>query len=113
MKPHKHADLIKAWADGAQIQYHVGKNWVDIPDPGWAETVEYRIKPAETIVRNIIIQNGITTVADGTIIDLQWIQGLLLEAYTAHGHSDFAFAANKMAKVTGMPHSSITYETKE
>jgi hypothetical protein len=49
MKPHIHAEIIKAWADGAQIQY---KNedmisWEDMPvcNPNWFESVDYRVKP--------------------------------------------------------------------
>jgi hypothetical protein len=46
--PHKHAAVIKAWADGAQVQVNVGtenkKDWRDIPDPVWNAT-EYRVKP--------------------------------------------------------------------
>lgn len=47
MKPHKHAELIKAWADGATVQTwvdHAGK-WVDNFHPYWIESDEYRIKP--------------------------------------------------------------------
>ena len=43
-KPHKHADLIKAWADGAEIQIKQGGWWFDIKDPGWYTCEEYRIK---------------------------------------------------------------------
>jgi hypothetical protein len=43
---HKHADLIHAWADGAQIQ---GKSeyvdWKDLRYPNWSEDWQYRIKP--------------------------------------------------------------------
>jgi hypothetical protein len=46
-KPHKHAELIKAWADGAEIQYRADSNWYDCTSnsPMWDETQEYRIKP--------------------------------------------------------------------
>lgn len=51
-KPHKHAELIKAWADGAIIQERpINKlnnhwDWSDIEEPVWASTFyEYRIKP--------------------------------------------------------------------
>lgn len=46
MKPHKHAELIKAWADGAEIEVFSRYNddWMDCPDPTW-EQEEYRIKP--------------------------------------------------------------------
>lgn len=44
--PHKHAELIKAWADGAEIQLklNAGK-WGDCVDPYWNPELEYRIKP--------------------------------------------------------------------
>ncbi len=59
MKPHKHAELIKAWADGAKIQvYTMDINpktnvstpvWVDVAicdviEGDWSDA-EFRIKP--------------------------------------------------------------------
>ena len=45
--PHKHAALIKAWADGAEIQWrsesHPG--WEDAKTPNWYDNFDYRIKP--------------------------------------------------------------------
>jgi hypothetical protein len=47
---HKHAELIKAWADGAEIQIRLFKSngevteWEDC-DPCWGDDAEYRIKP--------------------------------------------------------------------
>jgi len=52
MKPHKHADLIKAWADGAEIEgrYLNRDGWGDwhILEGGFIwyhSNAEYRIKP--------------------------------------------------------------------
>ena len=47
MQPHKHAVLIKAWADGAKIECKDGGSgeWVDCYGPAWTEYGEYRIKP--------------------------------------------------------------------
>ena len=44
---HKHADLIHAWADGAEIEYfnHTNHEWEDVKNPSWNENTEYRIKP--------------------------------------------------------------------
>jgi len=44
---HKHADLIHAWADGAQIQFRTSNgNWADLDHcPSWSTNWEYRIKP--------------------------------------------------------------------
>ena len=57
---HKHSDLIKAWADGAEIQYYEeypyngiwrDGTWKDIcgRDLDWHPEVTYRIKPKPII----------------------------------------------------------------
>lgn len=47
-QPHKHAEVIKAWADGAEIQYKVRNSWVDADRrPAWHPEGEYRVKPKE------------------------------------------------------------------
>ena len=48
-QPHKHAALIKAWADGAKIEYKskfLG-TWhlFDGQQDAWVDSYEYRIKP--------------------------------------------------------------------
>jgi len=44
--PHKHRDIIIAWANGADIQYKPCKQWVDVDwSPSWDDLTEYRIKP--------------------------------------------------------------------
>ena len=46
MKKHKHAELIKAWADGAEIQREMDDgSWVDDVTPSWFIGFYYRIKP--------------------------------------------------------------------
>lgn len=50
MKPHKHKDLIIAWANGAQIEYKARDCWVTTDAPWWEENVEYRIKPKPHVV---------------------------------------------------------------
>lgn len=44
--PHKHAKLIKAWADGAEIEYQRGfrVEWYTTETPSWVHYWEYRIK---------------------------------------------------------------------
>lgn len=44
---HKHAELIHAWADGAEIQYLDLGIWIDTDRPHWFEKDEYRIKPKD------------------------------------------------------------------
>ncbi len=43
--PHKHAELIHAWADGAEIEFRVCNDWRRITAPSWDQTGDYRIKP--------------------------------------------------------------------
>jgi hypothetical protein len=48
MAQHKWHKEIKAWADGAEIEYkfHTVKEWRDIDEPQWdVDGYEYRIKP--------------------------------------------------------------------
>jgi hypothetical protein len=44
-KPHKHAELIKAWADGAEIQVWSQNTWTDVKIP-YCFDYDYRIKPS-------------------------------------------------------------------
>lgn len=46
--PHKHAELIKLWAEGAEIQVYMADSgeWADLNTTcGWHEALKYRIKP--------------------------------------------------------------------
>lgn len=59
--PHKHAELIKAWADGATIQfYDVGsERWGDCNDaPLWLEYYQYRIKPEPSDLEKYGVEVG-------------------------------------------------------
>ena len=47
MKPRKWAKEIKAWADGAEIEWLAGDEWKlcdDANQPQWLLNIEYRIK---------------------------------------------------------------------
>ena len=49
MPKHIHAELIKQWADGAEIQrlspFKVDHPWIDDDEPCWESFTRYRIKP--------------------------------------------------------------------
>lgn len=61
-KPHKHAKLIKAWADGAEIQVKspAWANWHTINDPDWNpdDRYQYRIKPSIEIPEGFMPWDG-------------------------------------------------------
>lgn len=46
---HVHCELIKAWAEGKEIEiYHANlKKWIFSENPGWQPNWQYRIKPEE------------------------------------------------------------------
>jgi hypothetical protein len=45
MKPHKHAELIKAWADGAVIEHKNSEfSWEVVDNPTWSPDNTYRLK---------------------------------------------------------------------
>ena len=48
--PHKHKDIIIAWAKGAEVEYLAAssKSWKPIRKPSWYEKDTYRIKPAKS-----------------------------------------------------------------
>ena len=59
-QPHKHAELIKAWADGAVIQIKLQNgNWEECATWGvsWDPDYEYRIKPEPKpdVVRELFV----------------------------------------------------------
>ena len=63
-QPHKHSEVIKAWADGAEIQCRIDnqQEWVGIKTtPTWNVDWEYRVKPEpkpDVVVDAYIIQRS-------------------------------------------------------
>lgn len=48
MSKHKHAEVIKQWADGAEIEVRMpGSSWRYSDSPLWCQQNEYRVKPSK------------------------------------------------------------------
>lgn len=68
MKPHKHAEVIKAWADGAAIEvkgeFTDYQWWTFQADyvPSWSIKNEYRIKPDPK--PDIVMYGGINSIGE-------------------------------------------------
>lgn len=56
--PHKHAKLIKAWADGAEIELLHGGVWVRLDHPLWNENAQYRRKPESVVQRWLFTEHS-------------------------------------------------------
>ena len=73
-KPRKHAELIKAWADGADIQMLVGgttDDWQDQKSPGWHPGNKFRIKPSVEIPEGFIPwEGGLCPVDEKSIVEI-------------------------------------------
>lgn len=55
---HKHAEVIKAWADGEEIEYFNGCfGWRDAIKPTWGEDIQYRVRPKNIVVTRRVLFN--------------------------------------------------------
>jgi len=86
---HKHAQLIKAWADGAEIEYKdtvfPDRGWHFVKSPSWEDHIEYRIKSEPVkVVRYLVIADSFTLYCfsenQNTNLRLTLIDGVLTEA---------------------------------
>ena len=63
--PHKHAELIIAWANGAEIEVNDSYKWQEAKDPTWSDYFDYRIKPENDVVLHCHIdEHGIDMLSD-------------------------------------------------
>ena len=54
MKPHRHSEVIKAWADGLTVQVQLKDgSWQNDGNPVWSTGFEYRVKPKEVDVESL------------------------------------------------------------
>ena len=86
---HKHAELIKAWADGAEIEFKDPSSsnggWHFVESPSWDEHIEYRIKPEPVkVVRYLVVDENFTLYGfsgkQNANLRLTLIDGKLVEA---------------------------------
>jgi len=94
MKPHKHKDLIIAWANGALIEYRQGDVWINSTIPWWEDWMEYRIKPEpkpDVVYYTLVDLNGVSawsksrTVVDNVRLTLDGETGKLKAAEVLNG----------------------------
>lgn len=63
-KPHKHAEVIKAWADGAEVQFRdphgkLFQSWTNVARcPSWDTSLEYRVKLQTKKIRVALHKNS-------------------------------------------------------
>lgn len=93
-KPHMHAAVIKAWADGAPIEARQAgvQPWMNCPMPGWHDDWEYRIKPAAPVVETKMTGKEFEQIWD--MSDVKYQQGIhaVWAAYTRIANAAIARA---------------------
>ena len=57
---HKHADVIIAWANGAEIECRgqLSRGWITATNPYWNAEYEYRVKPPAKKYRVALFCDG-------------------------------------------------------
>lgn len=67
--PRMHSELIKAWADGADVEWFNPKTntWKFIVYPTWREDTKYRIKTTKELVCHINSDGEIISVGSGNL----------------------------------------------
>lgn len=59
MTKHKHAEVIKAWADGAHVETSEdGLVWSHVQHPRWYEDMQYRIEQSPVIEVKYYFKEG-------------------------------------------------------
>lgn len=84
---HAHCELIKAWADGAIVEYFNGacNKWAVVEFPKWNIGVKYRIKPEEPDYGHIALR-GYADSFPSLDRDMCWkaAADAVIEAYKKH-----------------------------
>lgn len=105
---HKHAATIKAWADGADIEYKSGYGiWQDARTPQWQLDVEYRVKPSPKVAPFTVedAPNLIGKAVINSVTGKVWLvtaienDGVRLTAY----HVDYLFLYHQYKFLDGSP----------
>jgi hypothetical protein len=102
-KPHKHAEYIKAWADGATIEYRMEDphKWIAVDKPSWREYNQYRIKPQPVITKKYTYCDRIEqTLAEKCNLDYMTPQTWYNSDEEMTGkHLEWVFVDNKLTAV--------------
>ncbi len=101
-KTHKHAELIKAWADGEQIQLWINhtNQWEDVKSPMWCEDRQYRIKPQPVVQKMYMHYDDVErAISKGNYNYMDVPQKMFNRVEAMSNHLEFTFTDGKLTKV--------------
>jgi hypothetical protein len=98
---HVHADLIKAWADGAQIQVYLERSevWIDASPPSWDTKFKYRVKPQPVVKKAYMHYDNIELLVKGSFDKSPVNQSLYEGKCGMSNHLEFTFADGELVSV--------------
>jgi hypothetical protein len=99
-KPHKHADLIKAWADGAKIQVFITSSgeWANA-NPSWDPNSCYRVKPEPVVKKAYMHYDNIQRLVTGRFDGKAVNQFLHEDSCGMSNHLEFTFVDGELVSV--------------
>lgn len=114
-QPRPHAELIKAWADGAEIQVKGAGMWLPASSPTWDADLEYRIKAdaqveeeypelykalckvfTEEVAKKLL--KGLQEDVKGSLEDVYPLSGAFVWSKTRQGHDFWQEVSNILRK---------------
>jgi hypothetical protein len=101
-KPHKHAECIKAWADGAEIEYRheLCHEWRNADNPTWNLYIHYRIKPQPVIKKMYMHYDAIEeAVGENFWHGIRVPQQMYENNSAMSKHIEFTFTDGKLTSV--------------
>jgi len=101
-KPHKHAEFIKAWADGAEIEFRTDdrREWKTTTSPAWNEYTQYRIKPQPGVKKMYMHYHAIEKLVAENFWHTNAVpQQMYSDNNAMSDHLEFTFVDNKLTSV--------------
>lgn len=96
--PHVHAECIKAWADGAEIEVKLKDGeWEQCNQPFWCGIHEYRIKPKPVITKRYFHVDNFEEKLNND--EYQVVGILRQDNYRMHTHIELTFTDGKVTAV--------------
>jgi homogentisate 1,2-dioxygenase len=101
-KPHKHAECIIAWANGAEIEYRYVScdEWRTADNPTWSLYIHYRIKPQPVIKKMYMHYDGIEEAMGEDFCHGSPVpQQMYVDNNNMSNHLEFTFTDGKLTSV--------------
>jgi hypothetical protein len=105
--PHKHAEVLRAIADGETVQYLIRDEWVDRPeksmtvDPITCERMQWRIKPKMISLNGFEYPEPLSSAPPkGTVVWTTWVRSVESIVFSELNESAMAMLKQRRLHLT-------------